>query len=88
MTPPAYPVSVPSAPTTRWHGITIGIGLRPLAIPTARDPCPVIPSRPAISPYVAVRPHAIVVSWSHTVSWNGVPCGRTGTSNTLSSLAK
>ena len=35
-TPPAYPVSEPSAPTTRWHGTTIEIGFRATACPTAR----------------------------------------------------
>ena len=34
--PPPNPVSDPSAPTTRWHGNTMGTGLRPLARPTAR----------------------------------------------------
>ena len=36
--PPAYPVREPSAPTTRWQGIKIGMGLRRLASPTARKP--------------------------------------------------
>ena len=34
--PPPNPVRWPSAPITRWHGTMIGIGLRPLAAPTAR----------------------------------------------------
>jgi hypothetical protein len=34
--PPAYPVRLPSLPTTRWHGMTILIGFLPLAKPTAR----------------------------------------------------
>src|SRR5439155_9833704 len=34
--PPPYPVSDPFAPITRWHGTMMGIGLRPLAAPTAR----------------------------------------------------
>src|SRR5262249_49267049 len=34
--PPPNPVSEPSAPMTRWHGMMIGIGFRPLAAPTAR----------------------------------------------------
>ena len=34
--PPPKPVSEPSAPTRRWHGRTIGSGLRPFAAPTAR----------------------------------------------------
>ena len=33
--PPAYPVKLPSAPTTRWHGMMIEMGLRPTAPPTA-----------------------------------------------------
>ena len=34
--PPAYPVSDPSRPSTRWHGTTMLMGLRPMAAPTAR----------------------------------------------------
>jgi len=34
--PPSYPTRLPSAPITRWHGMTIATGLRLLAIPTAR----------------------------------------------------
>ena len=34
--PPPKPVNVPLLPITRWHGSTIGNGLRPLAAPTAR----------------------------------------------------
>src|SRR5581483_7806848 len=34
--PPAYPVSDPFAPTTRWQGSTIGIGFRFMTVPTAR----------------------------------------------------
>ena len=34
--PPAYPVSAPSAPTMRWQGTTIDSGLRPVAAPAAR----------------------------------------------------
>src|SRR5690606_39814589 len=34
--PPAKPVRSPKAPTTRWQGATMEIGLRPLAAPTAR----------------------------------------------------
>ena len=34
--PPAYPVSLPPAPTMRWQGMTMGIGLEPSALPTAR----------------------------------------------------
>ena len=33
--PPAYPVRLPSAPTTRWHGMMIEMGLWPTALPTA-----------------------------------------------------
>src|SRR4029453_16229445 len=54
--PPPYPVRLPSAPMTRWHGTTIGIGLAPLAMPTARDAAGSIPSDAAISPYDAVVP--------------------------------
>jgi haloalkane dehalogenase len=35
--PPPNPVSEPSAPITRWHGMKMGIGLLPFARPTARD---------------------------------------------------
>ena len=34
--PPAYPVSEPSRPSTRWQGTTMLTGLRPTAAPTAR----------------------------------------------------
>ncbi len=34
--PPANPVSLPVAPITRWHGVTIEIGFLPFAAPTAR----------------------------------------------------
>ena len=34
--PPAYPVRLPFAPTTRWHGMTREISLLPTAPPTAR----------------------------------------------------
>src|SRR5579859_3280961 len=34
--PPPYPTSEPPAPISRWHGMTIEIGLRPFASPTAR----------------------------------------------------
>ena len=56
--PPAYPVRVPSAPITRWHGMTIGIGLLPLASPTAREAALDLPRRFAIWPYDAVSPYA------------------------------
>ena len=35
--PPAKPVRLPLAPMTRWHGMINGMGLRPLAAPTARE---------------------------------------------------
>src|SRR5450755_2989749 len=35
--PPPYPVSLPLLPITRWQGMMIGIGLDPLASPTARE---------------------------------------------------
>ncbi|MNT96454.1 hypothetical protein D3C72_2385490 [compost metagenome] len=34
--PPAYPVSAPLLPITRWQGTMMLSGLRPLAAPTAR----------------------------------------------------
>ena len=34
--PPAYPVRLPSYPTTLWQGMRMEIGLRPTAPPTAR----------------------------------------------------
>src|ERR1700760_434484 len=37
--PPVKPPIVPPPARTRWHGITIGIGLRPRADPTARAAC-------------------------------------------------
>src|SRR5579871_5568629 len=48
--PPPNPVSDPSAPTIRWHGRTIGTGLRPFAAPTARARFAGSPSRRACSP--------------------------------------
>ena len=55
--PPAYPVRSPSAPITRWHGVTIAIGLLPLAMPTAREATRgSAPTRAAISPYDVVVP--------------------------------
>ena len=56
--PPAYPVSRPPAPMTRWQGMRIEIGLQPLAAPTARTAL----GRPrflASSPYVRVSPSGI-----------------------------
>ena len=44
--PPAYPVSEPFAPTTRWHGMTIGMGFAPFAAPTARDAVGLAPDDP------------------------------------------
>ncbi len=35
--PPPYPVRLPSAPMTRWHGTMTETGFLPLARPTARD---------------------------------------------------
>ena len=35
-TPPAYPVSAPFAPITRWHGTITATGFCPLARPAAR----------------------------------------------------
>src|SRR4051794_15147904 len=53
--PPAYPVSWPFFPTTRWHGTTMLSGLRPTDCPTSRA---VLPSATAAanSPYVIVSP--------------------------------
>src|SRR5690606_41373847 len=53
--PAAYPVREPFRPMTRWHGITMAIGFRPMAAPTARLALG-IPSDAAISPYVVVSP--------------------------------
>jgi hypothetical protein len=47
-------VSEPFAPTMRWHGRTIGSGLRFITVPT-----PAPPRRPTLrasEPYVSVRP--------------------------------
>ena len=63
--PPPYPVSDPSLPITRWHGTTIGSGLRPFARPTARTAV----GRPmalAMSPYVRVRAYGIRPRAFHT----------------------
>src|SRR5882672_12171996 len=50
-TPPLAenPPGLPPAASTRWHGTTIGQGLRPSAWPTSRDSS-TPPSRLAISP--------------------------------------
>src|SRR5262245_10008707 len=51
-----YPPMRPPLATTRWHGTTIGTGLRLMALPTARA----APGRPAISassPYETVSPN-------------------------------
>src|SRR5690606_27324284 len=85
--PPPYPVNVPLLPMIRWQGITIGIGLRPFASPTARTAFG-WPTARAISPYDAVRPYVMFNSASHTRRWNGVPCGASGTSNSRRSPAK
>src|SRR5581483_10366246 len=55
--PPAYPVREPSAPTMRWHGSTIGIGLRFITVPTARAAAG-RPTLRASEPSVSVRPSA------------------------------
>jgi len=47
--PPPYPVRLPLAPITRWQGSTRGMGLRPLAKPTARQAFG-LPIRTASSP--------------------------------------
>ena len=70
--PPAYPVSLPSLPTTRWHGTTIESGLRPTAPPTARAIAG-SPSSRASSPYVVVSPYGMRAISSQTRSWNASP---------------
>src|SRR5579872_159750 len=65
-----------------------GIGLAPLAAPTARDATGRLPSALAMSPYVVVAPYGILVSSAHTASWNGEPFGASGTVNVSSSPAK
>lgn len=66
--PPAYPLSEPSAATTRWHGTIIEMGLRATAAPTARGDTTGASfpgtrwraaTRAAISPYVATSPRGI-----------------------------
>ena len=44
------------APMTRWHGMTMGIGLEPLASPTAREAALDLPRRREISKNYAVSP--------------------------------
>ena len=84
--PPAYPVRLPSVPTTLWHGIRMEMVLCPTAPPTA---CANLPARcgspescAAISPYVIVFPYGIVRRISQTRFRNGVVFmesgGRTG----------
>lgn len=74
--PPAYPLSEPSAATTRWHGTIIEMGLRATAAPTARGDTTGssfpgtrwrAATRSAISPYVATSPRGIESS-SHQTS--------------------
>ena len=73
--PPAYPLSEPSAATTRWHGTIIEMGLRATAAPTAREDTTgsSFPGtrcraaiRWAISPYVATSPRGIESSSNQT----------------------
>ena len=47
--PPPYPTRLPEAPTIRWHGSTIGSGLRFITMPTARAAFG-FPARVASSP--------------------------------------
>ncbi|MCW2977250.1 MAG: hypothetical protein JWM06_2531 [Actinomycetia bacterium] len=47
--PPAYPVRLPFAPTTRWHASTIGTGFRFMTVPTARA-APRLPASSASEP--------------------------------------
>ena len=56
--PPPKPVSEPFVPTTRWHGMTIGIGFEAMVLPTARN-ARGLPARRAISAYVATWPRGI-----------------------------
>ena len=69
---PAYPVSAPEVPITRWQGISSPIGLRPTAPPTARA-APGFPIRRATSPYEAVAPRGMVrtplsTRWSQSLT--------------------
>ena len=70
--PPAYPVRLPFAPTTRWHGIITLVGFLPTAVPTARGDDP---SSAASSSYVRVSPYGMARSASYTRRWNAVPRG-------------
>ena len=60
--PPPYPVRLPLAPMTRWHGTMMPIGLWPLANPTARE-------RPAIRSAVRSRR----TTASRRRGWSAVP---------------
>ena len=65
--PPANPVSEPSLPTTRWHGRTREIGLRPFAAASARAAF----GRPilaACSDYVRVSPQGMAASASQAAT--------------------
>src|SRR3954452_7768464 len=68
--------------------MTIGIGLRPLARPTAREAALVLPIRCASSPYDEVSPYPISHSCCQTCRWKSVPTGATGRSNSLRSRSK
>lgn len=80
--PPAYPVRLPFAPMTRWHGMTMAILLSPIAPPTACAdifgmPCFAASWR-AIAPYVVVCPYGICKRSAHTACRNAEPAGCRG----------
>ena len=70
--PRPNPVSDPSPPITRWHGMRIGTGFEPTAPPTARAAFG-LPMEAASSRYETVFPDGIAQSLFHTFSWKGVP---------------
>src|SRR6267378_7342358 len=65
----------------------IGMGLQPFASPTARTAFG-FPIFCASCPYEMVSPYGIMRRLSHTRSWNSVPSGASGKSNSLSSPSK
>lgn len=70
----------PSAPTTRWQGMTMARGFCPFARPTART-ARRSPTSLAVRAWLTVSPYGICRSRSQTRCWKGVPFVSRGTSS-------
>ena len=70
--PGLYPVILPPAASTRWHGTMIGMGLAAMAPPTAR-PAPPWPVASPIAPYEVTSPQSSSRSFAQTARWKTVP---------------